>query len=61
MDGLLEIGRVFGLIVLVWFALVGWKLTLFLRLARRPVGGSLSRQAAAFTARAASPNALRTR
>lgn len=55
---LLEIGRILGLIVLVWFALVGWKLTLFLRLARPAAGGSLPRQAAAL---AAYPNALGTR
>ena len=28
---LLEVGRVFGLIVCVWFALVGWKLLPLLR------------------------------
>lgn len=42
---LLEIARIFGLIVLVWFAIVGWKLVLFLRLVRRPAGGPLDRQA----------------
>lgn len=31
---LLEVARVFGLIVLVWFALVGWKLLPLLRTKR---------------------------
>jgi hypothetical protein len=58
---LLEIARIFGLIVLVWFALVGWKLLLLLRLHRAPAGGSLSRQVATLAARAAHPTALWTR
>lgn len=30
-EPLLEIARIFGLIVLVWFALVGWKLLPLIR------------------------------
>ncbi len=38
-ESLVEIARIFGLIVLVWFALVGWKLLpLFRRRARRERG-----------------------
>lgn len=50
---LLEVGRIFGLIVLVWFALVGWKLVLLLRLNRPPAGGPLPRQVTTLAARAA--------
>jgi hypothetical protein len=32
MVGLFEVGRIFGLIVLVWFALFGWKLLPLVRL-----------------------------
>lgn len=44
-ESLLEIARIFGLILLVWFALVGWKLLLYLRVSRRPAAGPLGRQA----------------
>lgn len=53
---LLEIARVFGLILLVWFALVGWKLLLFLRVSRRPAAGSLGRQASELAFRATHHN-----
>ena len=53
---LLEIARILGLIVLVWFALVGWKLLLFLRVSRAPAGGSLGRPAAELARRSAHNN-----
>ena len=34
---LLEVGRIFGLIVAVWFALVGWKLLPLIRFRPRSV------------------------
>lgn len=52
----LEIARIFGLIVLVWFALVGWKLLLLLRVSRRPAAGPLGRQAAELARRSAHNN-----
>jgi hypothetical protein len=55
-SGLLEIVRILGLIVLVWFALVGWKLLLFLRVCRRPAPGPLGRQAAELARRSAHNN-----
>lgn len=55
-SNLLEFARILGLIVLVWFALVGWKLVLLLRVNRRPAGGPLARQAAELTLRSAHNN-----
>ena len=52
-SSLLEIARILGLIVLVWFALVGWKLLLFLRVSRPLAGGPLGRQAGELACRSA--------
>jgi hypothetical protein len=58
---LVEVGRIFGLIVLVWFALVGWKLVFLFRLQRPPTGGPLPRQVVTLAARvAADPHNLWT-